>query len=57
MFSPELLLMFGLLMVIGSAIALMVAQSTRNWFFHTDSFANVKLIDLARQPVQNGHER
>jgi hypothetical protein len=36
MFTPELLLLFGLLMVVGSLVALAIAHSTRDWFFYGD---------------------
>ncbi len=48
MFTPELLLLFGILMVIGSLVALAVAQSTRNWFFYGDSNAEWQTIQSRR---------
>jgi|GEM_PF-3981879 hypothetical protein len=39
MFTPELLLLSGMVMVIGSLVALAIAQSTRNWFFYGDPHA------------------
>ena len=48
MFTPELLLFFGTLMVIGSLLALGVAQSTRNWFFYGDPQVELRTISEER---------
>ncbi len=48
MFTPELLLLFGILMVIGSLVALAIAQSTRTWFFYSDPKAEWQTIQNRR---------
>jgi hypothetical protein len=48
MFTPELMVTLGTLMVIGSLVALAVAQSTRNWFFHGDPQTELQVVGKQR---------
>ena len=52
MLDPEVMVAFGLLMVIGSLLALAIAQHTRDWFFSPDLRAQIQAIKARRS--QNG---
>jgi hypothetical protein len=56
MLAPEVLVALGLLMVIGSLLALAIAQYIRDWFFSPDLRSQLQAVK-ARRPQNSSMQQ